>query len=89
MIDKHLDQLRTTLEQAEGLPESTRTKLLELLSAVQDETADGAASETPAADSNGPAVTGLLASVEQLEASHPEIAGLINQVAITLSRMGI
>ena len=65
-----------------GEPLLTKAKLLELLNTVQDETGAG---ESPEADAQGPAVTGLLASVEQLEASHPEIAGLINQVAITLS----
>ena len=85
MIDKHLDQLRATLEQAEDLPESTRKKLLELLDTVQNESSD----DTTEGESEPAGVTGLLASVEQLEASHPEIASLINQVAMTLSRMGI
>ena len=89
MIEKHLDQLRTTLEQAEGLPESTKSKLLELVAAVSDESGTLSADESPAAESKGPGITGLLDSVEQPEASHPEIASLINQVAMTLSRMGI
>ena len=89
MIDEHLDQLQTTLEQAEGLPESTRAKLLELLATVRDETGETTASEEPAEEPQNSGLTGLLASVEQLEASHPDIAALINQVAMTLSRMGI
>ena len=88
MINEHLDQLQTTLEQAEGMPESTRAKLLELLAAVREESTDSAAEKTDSPEA-GEGMTGLLASVEQLEASHPEIASLINQVAITLSRMGI
>lgn len=87
MNDEHLDQLRTTLEQAEGVPESTRTKLLELLAAVRNNTGVPANGEAPSEPDGG--VTGLLASVEQLEASHPELAALVNQVAMTLSRMGI
>lgn len=89
MIDKHLDQLRATLEQAQDLPESTRTKLLELLAAVENETAEASSNEPAETETQSPGMTGLLSSVEQLEASHPEIASLINQVAITLSRMGI
>ncbi len=89
MIDKHLDQLRTTLEQAQDLPESTRTKLLELLDTVQNEVSEASGDGAAEGESEPTGVTGLLASVEQLEASHPEIASLINQVAMTLSRMGI
>ena len=89
MIDKHLDQLRATLEQAEDLPESTRTKLLELLDTVQNESSETSGDDTAEGNTEPTGVPGLLASVEQLEASHPEIASLINQVAITLSRMGI
>jgi len=88
MIENHLDQLRTTLEQATGLPEDTKSQLLGLVAALHDETsrqtAAGADPEAP-----GPGITGLMASVEKLEVSHPEIAALINQVAIALSRMGI
>jgi hypothetical protein len=90
MIENHLDQLRATLEQATGLPENTRAELLKLVAAMRNETthqaADGA---EPGAEMAGPGITGLMASVEKLEVSHPEIAALINQVAITLSRMGI
>lgn len=89
MIDKHLEQLRATLEQAQDLPESTRTKLLELLAAVENETAEASSNEPAETETQSPGMTGLLSSVEQLEASHPEIASLINQVAMTLSRMGI
>ena len=88
MIDKHLDELRATLEQAQDLPESTRTKLLELLATVQNEAADTTPTEDAEAEPKE-GMNGLLASVESLEASHPEIASLINQVAMTLSRMGI
>ncbi|MDB6075420.1 MAG: hypothetical protein JWO89_3060 [Verrucomicrobiaceae bacterium] len=89
MIDKHLEQLRATLEQAQDLPESTRTKLLELLATVENEAATTATKEDSETEPQGEGMNGLLSSVEQLEASHPEIASLINQVAITLSRMGI
>ena len=90
MINEHLDQLHATLEQAEGLPEGTKTKLFELLNAVREEAvAQPSADTSDEQENQSPGVTGLLASVEQLEASHPEIASLINQVAMTLSRMGI
>jgi len=31
----------------------------------------------------------LLSTVEELEASHPELVGVINRIAVTLSNMGI
>ena len=90
MIENHLDQLRTTLEQATGLPEDTKSELLGLVAALHDETSrQAAAGAGPGPEAPGPGITGLMASVEKLEVSHPEIAALINQVAIALSRMGI
>ena len=91
MIETHLDQLRTTLEQATGLPENTKAELLELVTAIRNETGpQGANVGAPGATETSTAgISGLMASVETLEVSHPEIAALINQVAITLSRMGI
>ncbi|MEY2563997.1 MAG: hypothetical protein QOH88_2190 [Verrucomicrobiota bacterium] len=34
-------------------------------------------------------LTGLTASVEALEASHPKLAEVVNQIAVVLSNMGI
>ena len=36
-----------------------------------------------------PALSGLTASVQELEASHPELVNVVNRLATTLSNMGI
>lgn len=87
-MSDHLDQLRSTLEQAEGLSPEVKGRLLSLVETVRSESGDQAdAQSEDVSEKKG--MTGLIESVEQLEASHPEIAALINQVAMTLSRMGI
>jgi len=96
MIQEHLEQLRVKLEQAAGLPESARTELMELVRAVENDAGIGetAASNTAAPEGGGEAVAAsgidkLLSAVDELEASHPDLAASINQVASTLARMGI
>ncbi len=89
MIETHLEKLQSTLEQAAGLPEDTRTELLSLIATIREETSGHAENATADTDVSGTDITGLMASVEKLEASHPELAALINQVAMALSRMGI
>lgn len=95
MIQEHLAQLRSKLEQEPGLPETTKAELLKLVAAVEIETLGGAGNRTDVAASDAEDADGqgglgkLAASVEELEASHPELAASINQVAITLSKMGI
>ena len=34
-------------------------------------------------------LSGLTASVEEFEASHPKLAGVVNQIAVALSNMGL
>lgn len=90
MIEDHIQQLRTKLAQASGLPEGTRTELLDLLAAVESEANGGEAeSEAAESDEDTPALSKLVNSVEELEASHPELVASINQVASVLSKMGI
>ena len=95
MIEEHIEQLRSRLEQASGLPETTKAELLELVAAVRYDAAGltGQESEVPAsaADETGQqgGIGKLMASVDELEASHPELAASINKVADTLAKMGI
>lgn len=95
MIEEHIEQLRTRLEQAAGLPESTKAELLDLVAAVRKDAVglaeqEGGASESIAEESEAQGGIGkLLASVDELEASHPELAASINKVADTLAKMGI
>ena len=92
MIQEHLEQLRARLEQATGLPEGARSELLGLVEAVRSDAGLGAQSDASSGDEPGGEATGLsklIASVDELEASHPDIAASINQVANTLAKMGI
>ena len=95
MIEEHIEQLRSRLEQAVGLPESTKAELLELVAAVRYDAAGltGQESEVPASAADETAEQGgigkLMASVDEQEASHPELAASINKVADTLAKMGI
>ena len=93
MIEEHLEQLRSRLEQAGSLPEGTKAELLSLVESVRREAGiapAAAAGETVRGeDSSEGGIGKLIASVDELEASHPELAASINQVASTLARMGI
>lgn len=95
MIQEHLEQLRTRLEQADGLPEATRSELLNLVSTLRQEALGGSVAEETSGESSTSESEGqtgigkLLSSVDELEASHPELAASINQVANVLGRMGI
>ena len=80
MIKEHLEQLQSRLEQASGLSEETKAELLRLVATVKQETGVEDGPETQSGFSN---------LVGELEASHPELAASINQVANTLSKMGI
>lgn len=91
MIEEHLQQLRTRLEQAAGMPEQVRGELLQLVEAVRKDAGlgdPGTAQKTDASDEQT-GLNKLVAAVDELEAAHPEIAASINQVANTLARMGI
>ena len=95
MIDEHIEQLRNRLMQTSGLAESTKAELLELVAAVRKDAAGLTGQDHPAAGSATSetepqgGIGKLLASVDELEASHPELAASINQVANTLAKMGI
>ena len=87
MIEDHIQQLRDKLAEASGLPEGTRAELLELVEALEREAAQGEAGQTE--ETEAPALGKLVNSVEELEASHPELVASINQVASVLGKMGI
>lgn len=93
MIEEHLEQLKSRLELAAGLPDSTKAELLNLVERVRSEagvsSAETEGAATEGEDSSEGGLGKLMASVDELEASHPELAASINQVASTLARMGI
>lgn len=87
MIKEHLEQLQSKLEQADGLPESTKADLLTLVAAVKQEVGLEPVPAQEPEEEQG--LSKLMASVGELEASHPELAASVNQVINTLSKMGI
>ncbi|HYF37369.1 MAG TPA: DUF4404 family protein [Prosthecobacter sp.] len=91
MIEDHIQQLRNKLADASGLPEGTRAELLGLVEALEREAVRGDAGSQAAdtEESEPPALGKLVSSVEELEASHPELVASINQVASVLGKMGI
>ncbi len=84
MIPEHLAKLERALRASDNIPAATRQELLRLV--------DGLKAEVSAGDDTEPAsqvVEALSASVRQLEATHPHLVEMVNQIALTLSNMGI
>ena len=86
MVKPLLEQLRTKVENARGLPDTTKSELLKLVADLDRQTAGTAA---PASGTGKHGVDRLISSVEGLEASHPEITDLANRIATMLANMGI
>jgi hypothetical protein len=90
MIGDPIQQLRTRLSQTDDLPEATRAELLALVAAVEREALGSSDTEAAEAEAEEPPALGrLVKSMEELEASHPEVVASINQVAAVLGKMGI
>jgi hypothetical protein len=93
MIQDYIQQLRSRLTTASGLPEQTRQELLGLVSALEDETAARGEGQPAIGEASvgtdSPALQRLVGSVEELEASHPELVASLNRVASVLGKMGI
>ena len=96
MIDKLLEQLRTQLENSDNLPDSAKQEILRHVEAIEHRTTTpgveagtliSATDETSSEEPQG--LDKLVASVEELEASHPELTALVNRVAVALGNMGI
>lgn len=82
MVNDLLQQLRSKVEQASGLPATTKSELLKLVADLEGQAAAGKVEHRDGLDR-------LIASVEGLEASHPDITALVNGIATTLSNLGI
>ena len=89
MIDQLLEQLRTSVTTSATLPEQTRADLLAHLQSMEEELRahPEAPAESAPAESHG--LARLRASVEELEASHPDITSLVSRLATHLSNLGI
>jgi len=90
MIDDLLEQLRATVLKATTLPEATREELLGHLDAMEAQIKATPENPPPAAEEGEVhGMARLRASVEELEASHPEITSLVSRLATHLSNLGI
>ena len=88
MIPEHLAKLEQTLRTSANIPEGTRRELLDLVADLKAEVATAA----PGAEAPGStlqAVGALSSSVRQLEATHPQLVEMVNQITNTLSNLGI
>jgi len=83
MVKPLLDQLRAKVESASGLPATTKAELLKLVAELESQSA------RPGSGANPHGVDRLVAAVEGLEASHPEITEVANRVATMLGNLGI
>ena len=83
MVKPLLEQLRAKVESATGLPAATKAELLKLVADLEIQSA------RPGSGANPHGVNRLVAAVEGLEASHPEITEVANRVATMLGNMGI
>jgi len=83
MVKPLLEQLRAKVETASGLPATTKSELLKLVAELESQSARTGST----ADPHG--VDRLVASVEGLEVSHPEITDIVNRIATMLGNIGI
>ena len=98
MVKPLLEQLRSKVENASGLPDTTKAELLRLVAQLESQAArtgsPKAGDATAGTGASGSTesqhdLNRLIASVEGLEASHPDITALANRIATILGNMGI
>jgi len=90
MTEETFQKLRDAIQQAD-VPEATRNHLLELVTAAQNEPSSVEVDQVePDQEDTAPpqGIRRLIASLEGLEATHPEATDLINGLAMGLSKMG-
>jgi hypothetical protein len=90
MVKPLLEQLRSKVEKASGLSDTTKAELLKLVTELesQAEETNAVAGTSHSTEGQHP-VNKLVASVEGLEASHPDITSLVNRIATALGNLGI
>ncbi|MEO7165576.1 MAG: DUF4404 family protein [Spartobacteria bacterium] len=110
MLEDRMRKIEARIEQASGLPEAERGKLLQLVATLREEVDALSRSHGEDADSIAhfleastheasrsekqpklldAARTGLAASVENLESSHPKLFATVQQAAVVLGNMGL
>lgn len=81
MTQDQLQELRTLVTDSHDLPETAKTRLLELVAQAEQEHADESAPNNAMAE--------MPSTLTELEASHPEATAFLNRIATTLGNMGI
>jgi len=96
MVKPLLEQLRSKVEKASGLPDTTKAELLRLVAELESQATRTGSPKTESPNAGTPDSTEgqhnlnrLVSSVEGLEASHPDITALVNRIATILGNMGI
>ena len=86
MVKPLLEQLRAKVESASDLPAKTKSELLKLVAELESQSARTGPAGS-AAQPHG--VDRLVAAVEGLETSHPDLTNLVNRIATMLGNIGI
>lgn len=98
MIHRRIEQIETRVRNSENLSDTQKDSLLGQLAELKSEAASVPQGEekplpaTSSVDDQGPLtpiLNELAASVDGLEASHPRLTQLTNQISLTLANMGI
>jgi len=98
MIHRRIEQIEARVKNSNNLSETQKDSLLGQLAELKSEAATvSQGEETPlpvpsSVDDEGPLtpiLNELAASVDGLEASHPRLTQLTNQISLTLANMGI
>jgi hypothetical protein len=83
MSPEQFQQLKSMVAESEDLSEEAKAKLLQLVAEAEEDEA------APEGGEPADPMDKLVASVEQIEASHPDATAFMNRVATTLANMGI
>jgi hypothetical protein len=99
MVEDRIRNIESRVQSSTDLPPALKAELQQLLADMRAELAnvqkehldraESAAGPAAHGESMGEALGGLTGAIEQLEATHPQLAALTNRVAIILSNMGI
>lgn len=88
MIPEHLAKLESTLRNSDNIPDGTRQELLALVAGLRSEVSSGEHPAQPS-ETTTETLSALSSSVQKLEGTHPQLVEMVNQLALTLSHMGI
>ncbi len=82
-LQDYLDQLNTAIDKS-GAPEADKAQLNELIETIEQQLDDPLLAED--SDNLADQVDVMVA---QFESEHPTIAGILNNIMVTLSSMGV